>query len=103
MSSKRRKDLKIRLSEAKYLEEPDFDVQKHLASPKSGEINEKPISETEYFSDKNFWRQKIESCKSSETCVAEVSRRPERWSRGKRPFEVRKTARGHELSSSTDR
>ena len=35
-----------------------------------------------------FRRRKIESCKSSETRVAEVSRRSERSSRGKRTFEV---------------
>ena len=36
-----------------------------------------------------FRREKIEICKSSETRVAEVSRRSEPSSRGKRTFEVR--------------
>ena len=40
-----------------------------------------------------FRRQKIEICKSSETRVAEVSRRSERSSRGKRTFEVRRRRR----------
>ena len=38
----------------------------------------------------NFQRQKIESCKSSKTRVAEVSRRSERCSRGKQTSEVRR-------------
>ena len=40
-----------------------------------------------------FWRQKIKSCKSSETHFAKVSRRSEPCSRGKRPFEVSKKNR----------
>ena len=42
-----------------------------------------------FFRKKKLGRRKIEICKSSEMCVAEVSRRSERSSRGKRTFEVR--------------
>ena len=45
----RRTDLKIWPSKAKSIEEPDFDVKKSLAPPKSAENDEKPISEIEIF------------------------------------------------------
>ena len=88
MSFKRRTDLKIWPSEAKYLEEPDFDVKTSLTPRKSAENYEKPNPFPEKKSEKKIRRQKIEICKSSETRVAEVSRRSERSSRGKRTFEI---------------
>ena len=67
---------KIDESEAKFIEQLDFDVQKNLAPPKSIENHEKPEKKIEKkISKQNFRRQKIENCKSSETLVAEVSRR----------------------------
>ena len=81
--SKRPTDLKIWPSEAKYLREADFDVQKSPDPPKSDENNEKPKKKSEkkvrpkIFFGKCFSRQKIENCKSSETRFAEVSRRSE--------------------------
>ena len=42
-----------------------------------------------FFFRKNNRRQKIKICKSSETHVAQISRRSERSSKGKRTFEVR--------------
>ena len=95
MSSKRRTDLKP--SKAKNLEELDFDVRKSLAPRKSSENNEKPKKnknkKPDLFLKKIFRRQKIEICKSSETRVAEVSRRSEPSSGGKRTFEVRRRRR----------
>ena len=87
-------DMKIWPSEAKYLQESDFDVKKSLAPPKSAENDEKPISETKNVSKKKIRRQKIESCKSSETRVAEVSRWSDPCSKGKRTFEVRRRLGG---------
>ena len=72
MTSKRHTDLKIWPSEAKYLEESDFDVQKSLDPPKSDENDEKPKKKSEI--KKKNRRRTIEICKSSETHVAEVSR-----------------------------
>ena len=74
-------DLKIWPPEAKYIEESDFDAQKSLAPPKSVENNEKPKKKSDFFLKKNFRRQKIENCKSSETRFAKVSRRSEPCSR----------------------
>ena len=42
---------------------------------------------------KKIQRRKMKNCKSSETCFAEVSRRSELCSGGKRPFEVSKKNR----------
>ena len=44
----------------------------------------------QFFFPKNCWRQKIKSCKSSETRFAKVSRRSDLCSTGKRPFKVLK-------------
>ena len=69
-----RTDLRKGVSEAKFDAEVDFDVQKNLAPPKSPENQEKLKTKYEKFSEKNKnWRQKIESCKSSETRFPEVS------------------------------
>ena len=75
----------------KNLEELDFDVRKSLAPRKSAENdNENPKKNENFFPEKKKnWRRKVEIYKSSETRVAEVSRRSERSSRGKRKFEVR--------------
>ena len=55
MTSKGRIDLKIWPSEAKYLWESDFDVEKALAPPKSVENDEKPKKKLENFFDKKFF------------------------------------------------
>ena len=85
-----RTDLRISLSGAKFDEEADFDVRSAVGPPKPHQIDENLIFRSE--NSANFFfcfrRRKIESCKSSETCVAEVSRRSEPSSRGKRTFEV---------------
>ena len=73
-----RTDLRKGVSEAKFDAEADFDVKKCLAPPKSAENREKPKKKSEKFPKKIFRRQKIESCKSSETRFPEVSRRSER-------------------------
>merc|ERR1711924_17384 len=84
-----RTDLRISLSGAKFDEEADFDVHSAVGPPKPHQIDEKLIFRSENFARKKFFRrQKIESCKSSETRVAEVSGRSELSSRGKRTFEV---------------
>ena len=88
-----RTDLRKGVSEAKFDAEADFDVKKCLAPPKSAENHEKPKKNCEKFSEKNFRRQKIESCKSSETRFPEVSRRSERSSRGERKIFCRATRR----------
>ena len=93
MSPKRRTDLQIWPSKAKNLEELDFDVRKSLAPRKSTENDEKPKKDSKNFPKKIFRRQKIEICKSSETRVAEVSRRSERSSRGERKIFCRATRR----------
>ena len=79
-----RTDLRKGVSEAKFDAEADFDVKKSLAPPKSPENHEKRKTIREQISEKKFRRQKIESCKSSETRFPEVSRRSERSSRGER-------------------
>ena len=79
-----RTDLRKGVSEAKFDVEADFDVEKSKIGPKSAENHENPGKFCETFSETNFWRQKIESCKSSETRFPEVSRRSERSSRGER-------------------
>ena len=81
-------------SEAKYLEESDFDVQKSLAPPKSVKNDEIPKKKSEKKSQFLFRRQKIENCKSSETRFPEVSRRSELSSWDKRAFEVRRRLGG---------
>ena len=85
-----RTDLRKGVSEAKFDAEVDFDVEKYLAPPKSLENHEKPKQKYEKFFEKNIWRQKIESCKSSETRFPEVSRRSERSSRGERKILMRR-------------
>ena len=77
-----RTDLRKGVSEAKFDAEVDFDVKKCLAPPKSAENREKPKKIRENFSEKKFRRQKIKSCKSSETRFPEVWRRSEPSSRG---------------------
>ena len=89
-----RTDLRKGVSEAKFDAEADFDVKKSLAAPKSSENHEKPKTNRQKLIEKIFRRQKIESCKSSETRFAEVSRRSEPCSRGKRTFEVRRRLGG---------
>ena len=54
MSSRRRTNLKIWPSEAKYLEESDFTVKTSLAPPKSAANNEKPINKSEKKIPKKF-------------------------------------------------
>ena len=81
-------------SESKSIEQLDFDVQKNLAPPKSAENREKPKKNPKKCSKKDFRRQKIQSCKSSETRFAEVSRRSEPCSKDKRAFEVRRRIGG---------
>ena len=88
LTSKPHTNLKICAPEAKFVKESDFDVKSGVAPPKFTEHDEKRISEPEKFVEHFFQRRNIESCKSSETRVAEVSRRSERSSRGKRTFEV---------------
>ena len=85
MASKPCTGLRTCPSEAKNLQESDFDVKTNLAPPKSNEIDEKPIRSRIFFRkkfriffSKNYCRrQKIKNCKLSETRVAEVSRRSE--------------------------
>ena len=73
-----RTDLRKGVSEAKFDAEVDFDVKKCLAPPKSAENRENPkTKKIQKIFRKKIRRQKIESCKSSETRVAEVSRRSE--------------------------
>ena len=84
-----RTDLRKGVSEAKFNVEADFDVKKSLAPPKSAENHEKPKTKSQNnFRKKKFRRQKMESCKSSETRFPEVSWRSERSSRGERTFVV---------------
>ncbi len=59
------------------------------APPESAENDEELISKAEHFSEILFLRAKMETCKSYKTRVAEVSRRSELCSTGKRTFEVR--------------
>ena len=101
-----RTDLRISLSGAKFDEEADFDVRSAVGPPKPYQIDENLICQSKTFADffrfaekkkkKTFWRRKIEVCKSSETCVAEVSRRSEPSLRGERTFEVRRRRRPSE-------
>ena len=88
-----RTDLRISLSGAKFDEEADFDVRSAVGPPKPHQIDENLTFRSENFAEKNFRRRKIEICKSSETRVAEVSRRSEPSSRGKPTFEVRRRRR----------
>ena len=72
-----RTDLRISLSGAKFDEEADFDVRWAVGPPKPHQINENLIFRFKMFADYFFFgvaKKKIESCKSSETRVAEVSR-----------------------------
>ena len=85
-----RTDLRINLSGAKFDEEADFDVRSAVGPPKPHQIDENLTFRSKKFAPKDFSasKRKIEICKSSETRVAEVSRRSEPNSRGKRTFEV---------------
>ena len=47
VTSKRRTDLRSCVSEAKFIKESDFDVKSRLAPPKSTEIDETHVSNTE--------------------------------------------------------
>ena len=85
-----RTDLRKGVSEAKFDAEADFDVKKCLAPPKLVENREKPKKKIQFLFRKKFRRQKIESCKSSETRFPEVSRRSERSSRGERKLLMRR-------------
>ena len=76
-----RTDLRKGVSEAKFDVEADFDVEKSKIGAKSTKNHEKQKKNRKKNSEKNFRRQKIESCKSSETRFPEVSRRSERSSR----------------------
>ena len=89
-----RTDLRIGVSEAKFDVEVDFDVKKSKKPPKSAENHEKPPKSRKTKIEKKFRRQKIKSCKSSETRFPEVSRRSERSSRDERTFEVRRVVEG---------
>ena len=64
-----------------------------FSSSRIGRKSQKTEKNLKNFPKKNFRRQKIESCKSSETRFPEVSRRSERSSRGERTFEVRRANR----------
>ena len=68
-----RANLRKSVSEAKFDVEADFDVEKLKIGSKSAENHEKRKKLRKIFLKKNFRRQKIESCKSSETRVPEVS------------------------------
>ena len=83
-------DLRINLSGAKFDAEADFDVRSAVGPPKPHQIDEKPTFRSENFAGNVFRRRKIEIYKSSETRVAEVSRRSELSSSGKRKFEIRR-------------
>ena len=63
-----------------------------VAPPKSIQNDKKLISEPETKLEKKIVRQKIESCKCSETRVAEVSRRSDVSLRGERTFEARRVS-----------
>ena len=54
LSSKRHTDLKTCVPEAKFVKESDFDVKSCLAPPKSTEIDEKHVSDSENFR-RNFF------------------------------------------------
>ena len=82
-----RTDLRKGVSEAKFDVEADFDVKKSLAPPKAAENHEKPKKNRKHKFKKNFRRQKIESCKSSEMRFAEVSRRSERSTEPTEPID----------------
>ena len=84
-----RTDLRKGVSEAKFDGQADFDVKKCLGPPKSVENREKPEKNPKKIPKKFFRRQKIESCKLSETRFPEVSRRLEPSSKGERTLEVR--------------
>ena len=78
-----RTDLRISLSGTKFDEEADFDVRLAVGPPKPRQIDENLTFRSENFAENVFRRRKIESCKSSKTHVAEVSRRLELSLRGK--------------------
>ena len=80
-------DLRISLSGAKFDEEADFDVRSTVGPPKPHQVEENLTFRSENFA-RNFFRRKIESCKSSETRVAEDSRRWVLSSRDERLLEV---------------
>ena len=69
-----RTDLRISLSGAKFDEEADFDVRSTVGPPKPHQVDENLTFRSENLAEKLFRRRKIESCKSSATRVAEVSR-----------------------------
>ena len=72
-----RADFKISLSGAKFEEEADFDVRSAVGPRKPHQIDENLIFRSENFAKKHFSassHRKVESFKSSETRVAEVSR-----------------------------
>ena len=85
-------DLRKAVSKAKFDAESDFEVRLAVAPPKSIQNDQKLISEPEKKSKQFFFRQKIESCKCSETRVAEVSRRSDVSLRGERTFEARRVS-----------
>ena len=84
-----RTDLRKGVSEAKFDVEAAGDVKNSAAPPKSAENHEKPKNFAKTNPNKIFRRQKIESCKSSETRFPEVSCRSEPSSRDELTFEVR--------------
>ena len=71
-------------------EEADFDVRSAVSTPKPHQIDENLTFRSKSFATIFFQHRKIAICKSSETRVAEVSRRSEPSSRGQRTFEVRR-------------
>ena len=74
MSSRRRTHPKIWPSEAKYLQEADFDVQKSPDPPKSDENNEKPKKNPKKKnSTEIFFRKKFFGVKKSK-----IANRPKR-------------------------
>ena len=86
-----RTELRISRSGAKFDEEADFDARSAVGPPKPHQIDENLIFQSENFAAKFFFRRrKLESCKSSETRIAEVSRRSEQSVKGKPTFKVRR-------------
>ena len=77
MSSKRCTDLEIWPSEAKYLEEADFDVKISLAPPKSAENDEKPIR-NRIFSEKQIFTEFVFSIFFFGVKKSKIANRPKR-------------------------
>ena len=96
-----RTGIRINLSGAKFDEEDDFDVRLAVGPPKPNQIEEKLTFGSENVAN-FYYHRKIDISQSSETRVAEVSRRSELSSRGKRTFEARRRRRSSERKSKND-